>query len=224
MPYTQAGAVALTNLRTSMEKFRMLNGDYTPSALTLMHDLFTYTAVPDIVAYFRSLNFKFLTVSECIERCITRAYPDQPTWEADYRGCIDPRNPTTYNAGSVLLGQWWLRMVHTTTLPFPPPLSAADLGPANPTVWVPTAVAVNATPTAVAGGPTAAPTFATNITATATATATPTATVIATNATGAPTTAQQEPTSDAATAADAGTLASYERSAVVALAALALAL
>ena len=179
------------------------HGGYPPSALVLYHEQITNLALPSVIQYFQGLGYQFITMDECRERCIDRAYPGQPAHLADHRGCWDPYNPSDYAAAQLFLGQWWLKDVPMSTQPIPPPL-----GPTYPYMSLPAAPYV--APTILPGGLAgvnetqatyAPPTTAVPTTVGPTATMRPTTHVPTTKPTSTPTTTQPPPTTSPTAAA-----------------------
>ena len=121
------------------------------STMMLSHEMFTNVVLPSIIDYFSGLGYQFITMEQCRERCIDRAYPDQPAALADHRGCWNPRNPSDYMASQLMFGQWWLKNVPMSTSPVPPTLGPTYAFMAPPTVpFVAPTVVPGLAPTATA--------------------------------------------------------------------------
>jgi len=152
----QSDPPTLENVKAGIRMANLTHGALPQSNIMLSHDECTNLALPSVVEYFKSLGYKFITMDECRERCIDRAYPDQPAAEADHRGCQDPYNPTEYSASQLLVGQYWLRWVSTITTPQPLALgiSYPYMAPASTPFVAPTIVPGLRTPP-----PTDAPTL-----------------------------------------------------------------
>jgi len=121
----QQNPPTLENLKASLRQAQLARTAIPQSAVVLMHDECTNLALPGVVAHLKSLGYKFVTMDECRERCIDRAYPGQPAFLADHRGCQDPFNPSDYSTSQLHVGQFWLRRVDPITTPQPPPLGAS---------------------------------------------------------------------------------------------------
>ena len=136
MPYTsQTNANPLANILSSLTTHQAMHGAYPSSAIVLMHDAFSGTNLGPILQGLVALNYTFITLDDCRERCIQRDYVGQPAWQADHTACTDPRNPSEYYRSQLLNGQPWLKGL--------PPVAWQSTPTAAPTTPVPT----TATPT-----------------------------------------------------------------------------
>ena len=120
--FLQIDADVLTIFKNGFNTYKADHGRYPPTAVLLIHEFVTNLQVPDIVSYFRSLNYTFVNLDDCLDNCLVRSSPDQPAWLADPYACWDPYNPTDYSAGALAVGQDWLPGLDASILPVPPPL------------------------------------------------------------------------------------------------------
>ena len=179
----------VANVHDAIESYKRAHGGLPSSTVMLAHDNFTNLLLPDVRNYIKSLGYQFITLNECRERCIDRAFPGQPAHLADHRGCWDPRNPSDYVASQLYLGQWWLKTVPVSTDKIPGPLGTNYAFMPPPTVPY-------IAPTIVPGVGTPPPAYMTVAPTTTGTTAAPTTTHAPTTAaptTAAPTTVAPSP-------------------------------